>query len=534
MITNLVAQMQRALSKGESPELIERALLKQGEKLEDIDEALAILEQPTGQKAAPDAASERLSVSQKLGDWFFRLKQRLHNYSHAVGLTLVFTPVILACLVGLGYALSVIHLGPIGTASTGGTGTAQQAVVPQASPATPNVASTHAASNPKATPETITSPTAGPVPVSSPTPQDVVTPEQYGAVGNGVHDDTAAVQAAVNAAAGKLPVWLGAGKTYVCNSTILLPSNTTLEGAGTNSELKFTWFDAQGSHSGGNPYLGNKDTRTGDTNITLTNFQLVGATDGLPSGPNSLYPNDLTAGIRLRTVDRFSITHVEVSDTPAIAITYQGSQNGTLEYNYIHNSGRDGITGFWYIQNLSNIVVSHNYIAKVGDDGIAINGLVASPGPLNTSALPTNIQITDNTIAGWSSNPNGRSLGRGIALNGVNGVLVKDNSVNGSYSAGILVGGCISHLCPNGTLDPSTGQPWRSKNVQVLNNSITNAGQLSIGSLIDQLVDGAAQSKNGLDFYGTDDSTASGNTITNSLGAAVDVTDCNDCTIQSD
>ena len=57
----------------------------------------------------------------------------------------------------------------------------------------------------------------------------------FGARGNGVADDTAAVQAAVNAAACGRPVHFPAG-TYVLRN-VLVPANTTIQGDG-NAVLK--------------------------------------------------------------------------------------------------------------------------------------------------------------------------------------------------------------------------------------------------------------------------------------------------------
>ena len=60
---------------------------------------------------------------------------------------------------------------------------------------------------------------------------DVVSVKDFGAVGDGVVDDTAAIQAAVNAATS---VFLPAG-SYLCNGIITLPSNRTVFGAGRGS-----------------------------------------------------------------------------------------------------------------------------------------------------------------------------------------------------------------------------------------------------------------------------------------------------------
>lgn len=60
------------------------------------------------------------------------------------------------------------------------------------------------------------------------------TPQEYGAIGNGTVDDTVALQAAIDASSNAFPLYLPAGKTYKITSTIVLPSNVTIIGAGRN------------------------------------------------------------------------------------------------------------------------------------------------------------------------------------------------------------------------------------------------------------------------------------------------------------
>ncbi len=55
----------------------------------------------------------------------------------------------------------------------------------------------------------------------------------YGAMGDGTCDDTAAIQAALDAAAGGGTVYLAAG-TYTITAPLTINSNTLLTGAGTS------------------------------------------------------------------------------------------------------------------------------------------------------------------------------------------------------------------------------------------------------------------------------------------------------------
>lgn len=353
---------------------------------------------------------------------------------------------------------------------------------------------------------------AGPQPMSK--PAGAVTPEQFGATGNGTHDDTQGVQSAFNAGAGKT-VWLSGGKTYLIKSSLRVPSNTKVLGAGPTAKLKFTWYWATGPDSGGGPYITNKNPGTGDNNVTLSNFVMVGAGTGLPGGLASQNPLGLNPGVRIGKITNFTVSHLEVMNVPGIAVNYTGSSHGLIEYNHVHNSGRDGITGFYGNgPTLSDIDVRHNLVENTGDDGIAVNGI--SDTTPNHTALPTDIRIVNNTVKGWPKDPNGKLLGRGVALNAVDNVLVQNNTVTFAEQWTILLSGCNDHLCQTGTYDPATGKPWLSRRVRILDNTITHTGGGGAGIMIDT----------------TRDSTITGNTISNPGGQLILNRMCNNCTIQ--
>lgn len=310
--------------------------------------------------------------------------------------------------------------------------------------------------------------TYGPVTRSAPS-GSYVTPEQHGAVGNGVADDTTAIAAALVAAAGGT-LWLPANKTYRITRLLSIRSNTTIIGAGKNTVWKFTW-------TGVNSTEGSVNIRTnGNTsqNIHLSNFVLEGGGDGLPGGVKAENPEGLVPLLKLIKLDNFSIKNMELRKAEGLSITATGCTNGVYQYNYVHHSGRDGITQYRNeSQNVENIVVDSNLVEKCGDDHIAINGLV--PGhnlaalPGGASPLPRGITITNNVIRGWEVDPNGKTAGRGIALNGFAQVRCQNNDISYPPSTGILVTGCNSHICSGSQTD------WFSENGEILNNTIRHS-----------------------------------------------------------
>jgi hypothetical protein len=89
-----------------------------------------------------------------------------------------------------------------------------------------------------------------------------VSVKEFGALGNGVADDTAAVQSALNAAAGKR-LYIPAGR-YLINAAVALPSNIVVEGEGEKSA--FVCNSAAGQF-----------TATGKSNITFRSLQFTTA-----------------------------------------------------------------------------------------------------------------------------------------------------------------------------------------------------------------------------------------------------------------
>lgn len=310
--------------------------------------------------------------------------------------------------------------------------------------------------------------TYGPLPTVAPTTA-FVTPEQHGAKGDGKADDTAAFQKALNASVGKT-LWLPAFKTYRLNKTITIPSGVTVTGAGSTSVLKFTWT---GVSNGGSNL---RSAGTSGHDIHLSNFVIEGGGTGLPGGLKIGNPDGLVPLLKLIKVDGFSVTRMELRNAEGLTVSYTGCSNGVFQSNHVHHSGRDGITGYRNAgANVTDILVDANLIEKTGDDAIAINGLV--PGhnlkPLadGSSPLPKRITITNNVIRGWESKPAGGDevLGRGIALNGVAGVLVENNDLSHPNSTGILLTGCNSHICEGSDID------WWCENASILNNKIAHS-----------------------------------------------------------
>lgn len=348
-----------------------------------------------------------------------------------------------------------------------------------------------------------------------------VTPEVYGAFGDGKHDDTAALQRALDAASGSGDeLILGNGATYLISDPLRIGSGTRVRGYGTNSVLQFTW--ARRSDGSGAYYIGNRrQVAPGDTDIHLSDFSIRGAGDGLPSGPIYSGPIPFPLGIRLRHVSHFSLTGLTISHVPGASILYQGCSDGEISDNDIKNSGRDGITGTGWTRGLNRIRIANNRIELVGDDAIAI--VSASVRHEVVGPLPTEIVISQNYIEGWPGNPNGLALGRGINVNAATHVRIVENIIVRTHSYGILV-----KDAPNSqSIDPETGNPWRSDHILIADNVVREAGQNVLGSA--QIVQEPGH--DGIAIRGGDQVSIRNNAVTDSYGQDIVLYDCYDCSV---
>ena len=274
----------------------------------------------------------------------------------------------------------------------------------------------------------------------------------YGAVGDGVADDTAALQAAIDASVGgrlRIP----AGR-YRLTASLLLPSNVIVEGDGDQATvLVGTWTAANGAGSKGWTYVRNAKTDGTAENITVRDIGIEGAGDGTASGAPV---GGVVTGLLFRRVKGVRVYNCRAYRVPGISIAYQGCQRVRIIGNEVHQGGRDGITGFWYTDNLTDVVVADNVIREVGDDGIAIGAAAEAP---NTVERPRRIAITGNTIYG-ASQSDLEAAGRGIIVTGVEDTDISSNVISDTFSTGIAV-----------NLD-NEGSLFRSRRVTVTGNIV--------------------------------------------------------------
>jgi hypothetical protein len=255
----------------------------------------------------------------------------------------------------------------------------------------------------------------------------------FGAVGDGIKDDTAAIQAAITQASkeGSGRIYLPKGVYKLTDSLYIRGDHITLEGSGWETELRMlvhpqrviTIMDAKES--------------------VVRNLQVS-------LGVTGVNRNDQDEGIYITgSSDDFLIEQVLGNGK---GIMVRGDMiHGVIRSNTIHDTLADGI----HITNgADSIEILNNTLENTGDDAIAVVSYEIN------QKLVHNIKIIGNHIK--------HSKARGIAHAGGNDVSIWRNTIEGTSSSGILVDQDLHfHTLP-------------SYNTSIKDNIISNAGSYGV------------------------------------------------------
>ncbi|MEZ5901030.1 MAG: right-handed parallel beta-helix repeat-containing protein [Hyphomicrobiaceae bacterium] len=232
----------------------------------------------------------------------------------------------------------------------------------------------------------------------------------FGARGNGVDDDTSAINAAIRSLKGGGTVLFPPGR-YVHNDVIAIASdNITLEGR--DAELFATNPDRSAVIIGGKG--------SGLRNLTISAVR-----------PEARGQSNLQSGIVVKG-EGVRIARTRVSNTKSAGIWISGGRDYVITCNDVVDTKSDGIHS---TDGATNGRVSWNRIYNSGDDGISVVSY-------RSDKQASSITIENNTVEHirW---------GRGISVIGSTDVTIRRNRVSLiAMAAGIIVAREASYNTP--------------------------------------------------------------------------------------
>jgi hypothetical protein len=311
----------------------------------------------------------------------------------------------------------------------------------------------------------------------------VVTPEDHGAVGNGVADDRAALQNAVDAAASLgREVWLGKGKTYkvsqpatfsgaVAKNTsynaVLIPSGVTVRGF--DSTILITGIDGTKAYSNSPPHnlpgtagvYNAFQVAKGSSGVTITGVRFLGQNDftfilGHQAAAIDVDVSPTAGGVRDITIEKcifenlwgFSVHHqgnghrIHVRDCRMKNVTNTVNVNGDyceITGNTFENAAVVECSG-------SYCVISSNMVKSSPHGGFSLGGRPSGPYGYGTVCA-------NNVIDG--------AEGQGIIVaDGSDGYIVQGNTIQRTTQSGIV----------------ATGPNQAVRRLIIANNTIISAG----------------------------------------------------------
>lgn len=272
-------------------------------------------------------------------------------------------------------------------------------------------------------------------------------PETYGAVGDGVTDDTAAIQSAINKQG---LIVFDAKKTYSVSKTIRLKSDTVIDLNGSTilCSTKHLFFN----FISGDTFSG----YSGNGNITIKNGTIIGGAMSFIHAPNIKLIN---IDFRNSTNDHF-LEICACKDLFVDRCSFVGMENlntSVLEYINVDPCyfgpfpWNQNISSF-YDGTINNRITICDCVFEIGSDSYAY-GFNAIGVHVSDGSKHQNIRIINNKISGFT--------GCGLRINNMNNVVIANN---------------IIELTASGSNGIRVGDVAKSTNVIIKGNVITASG----------------------------------------------------------
>ncbi|MEE1655217.1 right-handed parallel beta-helix repeat-containing protein [Microvirga sp. CF3062] len=342
----------------------------------------------------------------------------------------------------------------------------------------------------------------------------VIDASTHGAIANDSIDDSAAINAAVNAAhaeylknpsAGRVTVILPAGTLLVkgtgdkSDGAVSMLSNTALQGAGMGRTILKVADGWAGDITGVVRTPFDKVT----TNVGVFDLSIDGNRDATTGKIDGFY-----TGVRPGSTQQDSDIHVsrvEILDCSGYGFDpHEQTLRLLIENSVSHGNGLDGFVADYIVQGIyrNNIAYNndrHGFNVTTTTTGLLLQnniaygngatGVVVQRGSENIP-WPTNIDIVGGQYYG--------NRKEGILLNMADDVNINGATIYGNVGSGVRIEGSTDSVVQNSRifnnaqggdnqfdeisirmrLDTTTGQTYYSVNTQILNNTIYSDGAI--------------------------------------------------------
>jgi len=291
----------------------------------------------------------------------------------------------------------------------------------------------------------------------------ILNAKDYGATGDGSTDDTAALQAAITAAAGTSSVFVPKG-TYRVTSSLLVVAGTRIIGAG----MYLTTLKASGSLAAA-LILGTSGNAA--ANVELSD---IGFDGGFSAGLH--VPN----AIQLSNAPQFRASRIYISNCYGGGILLQGFGAGTngcprstISHSRFDNLGlADGTTGHGialYGQSDHSQIIGNNFTNIKG--GMGVSGVTSSSG------APDHLLISNNTITMTASTTGFEAIGLDA---GCTYAVISANNIYSSQDNGISASGAYAAVTGN-TIDGTVNHGIEATSYSsVVGNTVRNCGRATL------------------------------------------------------